>query len=159
MSELKSICYRGGIACFEIPNSWKEEYDPAGGATFYEDTANSGTLRLNVISFDSNGKETSEEMIASLIKTSGYKSLHEGLAIKQYVTSATENDEQLQIYFWEVAVPVKPCSARLAIFSYTMLASQANDRVFRAEIELVETSVRNGEYSRAKGVSGDYEHE
>jgi hypothetical protein len=36
MSALKTVKYRGGIAEFVIPIQWQEEYDPRGGATFYE---------------------------------------------------------------------------------------------------------------------------
>ena len=88
MDRLKNICYRGGIACFEIPASWKEEYEPSGGATFYEDLPDSGTLRLNALSVSSNGKETGEQMVASLIANNGYKALHGDLAIKDYFRAA-----------------------------------------------------------------------
>jgi hypothetical protein len=159
MSRLKNICYRGGIARFSIPASWKEEYEPSGGALFYEDRPDSGTLRLNVLTFGSKGKETGEQMVASLISNNGYKPLHKGLAIKQYVTSADEDREQLQIHFWEVAVPIEGCSARLAIFSYSILASQANDREIQEAIESVGSCIRAAEFSREQGTSGDYEHD
>jgi hypothetical protein len=156
MNRLKNISYRGGIACFDIPASWKEEYEPSGGATFYEDRPDSGTLRLNVLSFSSNGKETGDQMVASLIAKSGYKMLRDGLAIKQYVKSADEDGEALHIHHWEVAVPVDGCNARLAIFSYTILASQAKDKQIRQEVELLERCIHDGEFSREQGVSGDY---
>jgi hypothetical protein len=46
---MKQIDYRGGIVRFLIPESWVEEYEDAGGGTFYEDRPGCGTLRLNVI--------------------------------------------------------------------------------------------------------------
>lgn len=159
MNLFKSICYRGGIARFDIPASWKEEYEPSGGATFYEDRPDSGTLRLNVLGFSSNGKESGDQMVASLIAKNGYKSLRDGLAIKQDVTSVEEDGETLQIHHWEVAVPVQGCSARLAIFSYTILASQASDHQVQQEIELLGKSISGGEYSREEGEGGDYQHE
>ncbi len=45
----KEIAYRGGIVRFSVPSEWAEEYEPQGGAAFYAKRANSGTLRLNVI--------------------------------------------------------------------------------------------------------------
>lgn len=159
MNRLKNICYRGGIARFDIPASWKEEYDPSGGATFYEDRPDSGTLRLNVLSFSSNGKETGDKMVASLIAKNGYKTLRDGLAIKQYVKSADEDGEDLHIHRWEVAVPVEGCSARLAIFSYTILASQAKDKQVRQDIELLGRCILDGEFSREQGVSGESSHD
>jgi hypothetical protein len=156
MNAFKNICYRGGIARFNIPASWKEEYEPSGGATFYEDRPDSGTLRLNVLSFSSKGKETGEQMVASLIAKSGYQALRDGLAIKHYVKPADEDRVALHIYHWEVAVPVEGCSARLAIFTYTILAAQAQDEQVRQEIELLEGCIRDAEFSRAQGVSGEY---
>lgn len=156
MNLLKNICYRDGIARFDIPASWKEEYEPSGGATFYDDRPDSGTLRLNVLSFSSNGKETGDQMVAGLVARSGYKTLHDGLAIKQYVKSVEEDGEALHIHHWEVAVPVVGCNARLVIFSYTILASQATDKQVRQEVELLGRCIQGGEFSRGQGVSGDY---
>ena len=155
MIPLKNVCYRGGIARFEIPASWIEEYEPVGGATFYEDRPDSGTFRLNVLSFSSNGKETGEQMVADLIAKSGYQALDNGLAIKHYVKQAEEHGESLLLHYWEVAVPVVQSSARLAIFSYTILASQANDHQVQREIELLGRCVCAGDFSREEGVSGD----
>jgi hypothetical protein len=152
MPPLKTICYRGGIVRFDIPASWQEEYEPAGGAMFYEDRPDSGTLRLNVLSFSSNGKETGEEMVASLVAESGYQAHLDGLAIKQYVQQAEEEGEPLKLYYWEVAIPVEGCNARLAIFSYTILASQADDPHVQQEIEMLGNSIRDGVYSRERGV-------
>ncbi len=159
MRKLKNICYRGGISRFDVPASWKEEYEPSGGATFYEDQPDSGTLRLNVVSLSSNGKETGEQMVARLITKSGYTALDNGLAVKQYVQLVDEDGERLHIHYCEIAVPVEGCSARLAVFSYTILASQANDREVQQDIELLGRSIRAADFSREQGVSGDYQHE
>jgi hypothetical protein len=156
MNQLKSICYRGGIARFSIPASWKEEYEASGGATFYEDRPDSGTFRLNVLSFSSNGKETGDQTIAGLIAKSGYKALRDGLAIKQYVKSAEEDGEPLRIYYWQVAIPVERCNVRLAIFSYTILASQGTDKQVCQEIDLLDRCILNGEFSSEQGVGGEY---
>jgi hypothetical protein len=157
MVPLKTICYRGGIARFDIPDSWEEEYEPSGGATFYEDEPDSGTLRLNVLTFSSNGTEICAEMVSRLIAKNGYRPLRDGLAISQEVKSAEEGREQLQIHYWNVAVPVEPDSVRIAVFSFTILAEQATDPNIRGEIELLAKSIRAAEFSRDEGVSGDYQ--
>ena len=159
MTQLKNIFYRGGVTRFDIPASWKEEYEPSGGAMFYEDRPDSATLRLNVLSFSSNGKETGEQMVAGLVTKSGYQALGNGLAIKQYVEAAEENGEPLQLHCWEIAVPVKGCNARLAIFTYTILASQASELQTQQELLLLNRLIRAAEFSREQGVSGDHQHE
>jgi len=108
-------------------------------------------LRLNVLSFTSNGNETGEQMVAGLIAGSGYHPLHDGLAIKQYVNSGNEEGEQLHLHRWEVAIPVEGCSARLAMFTYTILASQSNDQQIQEEIELLGRCIRDGKFCREKG--------
>ncbi len=46
---MKKITYRGGLISFQIPKDWIEEYEENGGGTFYEDSQESGTLRINVL--------------------------------------------------------------------------------------------------------------
>ena len=159
MVPVKRICYRGGIARFDIPDSWEEDYEPSGGATFYEDEPDSGTLRLNVLTFSSNGTETGAEMVSGLIAKNGYRPLRDGLAFTRETKLTEENGEQLQINYWRVAVPVEPDSVRIAVFSFTILAEQATEPSIRREIDLLESSIRAAEFSREQGVSGDYQRE
>jgi hypothetical protein len=153
--KLKTICYRGGIARFSIPDSWVEECEPSGGGMFFEDAEGSGTLRLNVMSFASKGNEAADEMIASLIRDQGYDRLGTARAIRHFQKSAVEIGAALAIYYWQIAVPVPPNAIRLAIFSYTILESQASHDFFQREIALLDKSIRTGEYSSEAGVSGD----
>lgn len=159
MSKLRTINYRGGIACFNIPASWKEEYEESGGGTFYEDTPDSGTFRLSVLSLSSNKNESADAILSRLISESNYKSLRGDLAIKRSIKTSQEDGEQLQIHYWEVAIPVPPDRLRIAIFSYTVLASQAADRKTCAEIEMLESSILAADFSRQQGVSGDFHNE
>ena len=62
-SESKQIVYRGGIVAFKIPASWREEYAPDGGATFYEEGPDTGTLRLNVLSFEKKKDTASKDLM------------------------------------------------------------------------------------------------
>jgi hypothetical protein len=50
---MKTIRYRGGIVTFRIPAHWTEEYEEEGGGIFYNEDNDSGTLRLNVLTFAS----------------------------------------------------------------------------------------------------------
>src|ERR1700675_3499543 len=49
---MKTVIYRGGVACFRIPRrDWVEEYEEVRGGTFYKPGDNTGgTLCLMVIS-------------------------------------------------------------------------------------------------------------
>jgi hypothetical protein len=68
---LKLITYRGGIAIFEVPNSWVEEYESKGGGTFYEPRDDSGTLRLNVLGFESENEPAPQMALSALRDANG----------------------------------------------------------------------------------------
>lgn len=157
MTNLKIIKYRGGIAEFTIPAHWREEYEPEGGGTFYEDSPDSGTLRLNVLSFES--KDTpAEQMAATAFRDGMISATNGGLPLRREEKAAEENGENLHIVSWEVAVPVPPRSLRLAIFSYTILERQLQDPAFVAQIQRLQRSIEQASYSQVAGVAGDYEH-
>ena len=63
---LKTISYRGGVVTFQIPSTWIEEYEEQGGGTFYEDSPDSGTLRLNVMTFKTPQSSDQERAIETL---------------------------------------------------------------------------------------------
>lgn len=148
MTDVKRINYRGGTVRFDIPKAWVEEYEPAGGGTFFDDRPDSGTLRLNVLSFSSDGKEPEAEMIAGLVARSGYSPFKDGLALKCYTKSEDEAGERLLIHYWEIAVPVAPCTINVVIFSYTILQSQEGDTAIQSELTLLDSSIRKAVFAR-----------
>jgi hypothetical protein len=150
----KTICYRGGIVSFLLPAHWREEYEPEGGGMFYDERAGSGTLRLDVVSFSSQRAEEPEAMCKSVSGPQA-DTLGPGIFLKRYVAEAVEKGQPLHIHRWEVAVPVPPDSARLVIFSHTVLAGQESDPAIAAELSFVDEAVRAAAYSNARGVSGE----
>ncbi|MGZ4971381.1 MAG: hypothetical protein ACXWDN_01370 [Limisphaerales bacterium] len=154
----KTICYRGGIVQFRLPSRWREEYEPEGGGTFYEDRPDSGTLRLNVITV-SKGSEPSERVIEHSFPAGSCKLLSNGLRMRYHIVAAEERGTPLRLYRWEIAVPVPPASVRIVCFTHTILASQESDPAILAELALVEQSIRNAEFSRESGVTGTFYHE
>jgi hypothetical protein len=82
MTSLKPITYRGGIVRFEIPSDWIEEFETSGGGTFYENRPDSGTLRLNVLSFSSKNTP-SEEMARSVFKDNPTEVLPSGFLMSE----------------------------------------------------------------------------
>jgi hypothetical protein len=81
----KTVNYRGGVVSFEIPEHWKEEYEPKGGGTFYEDRPDSGTLRLHVLGFSSTSGRSSEDTLSQLNAKEQLEKLKCGLHVKRYV--------------------------------------------------------------------------
>jgi hypothetical protein len=157
---LKTIEYRGGLVRFRIPASWIEEYEMDGGGTFYQDTPDAGILRLNVLTFRSNGPEPMDGQAARDLLKSYEKPNYEriiahanGNSSIAYWKYAQENGESLALRYWHVASPVPPHHLRLAVFSYTLLKSQAAERRFVAEVRMLDSEIRSCEFAPELGVT------
>jgi hypothetical protein len=153
-SVTKTISYRGGIVRFSLPSHWREEYEPDGGGTFYEDKPDSGTLRLNVISAESKSGESSEQAIERTFLNESCEVLPSGLRMRHRIVPAEERGTSLRLHRWEIAVPVPPTRLRIVCFTHTILARQESDPATIAELALVEQAIRSAEFSREPGVSG-----
>lgn len=140
--EMKMVEYRGGVLTFRIPSHWKEEYEEKGGATFYEDAPDSGTLRLNILTFEAPiGKLPAcgyDDLAARPSKTqSEIVRLPAGDGMRIYRKDAEEAGESLHVYYWEVAHCAPPQKYYLAVFSWTILAAQSAAQEFQDEIQLI----------------------
>jgi hypothetical protein len=154
---LKTISYRGGLVTFRIPAHWKEEYEPEGGGTFYEDTPDSSTFRLQTITLKSPSPviaESAPDVLSTLRQaaTAPVERLPSGCALIRYTQSSVERGEGLLITYWSVAHIVPPYHARIANFSYTLLERQRDDARFQRELELLDREVRASIFSPELGV-------
>ena len=155
MTNLKRIKYRGGLVEFSIPAHWREEYEPAGGGTFYDDAPGSGTFRINVMTCQSQ-TEPSEQMARTVLKDGITTTTVEGFLLRREEKAVQEERVPLHMTTWMVAVPVPPQTLRIASFTYTIFSGQQDDPRFAAEIELLDQRVREALYSQAPGVAGEH---
>lgn len=152
---LKTISYRGGVVTFQIPSTWIEEYEEQGGGTFYEDSPDSGTFRLNVMTFKTPQPSDQERAIEAL-QTGDWSNkkiskLNNGNAISHYFQPSEEDGQRLLIVYWEIANPLPPEHVRLAVFSYTILETQKDDPKLMKEIELLDNCIRKAIFSEILG--------
>lgn len=127
----KTVEYQGGVVNFRIPPDWVEEYEPDGGGIFYAEQPDSGTLRLNVMTSRSPtpiDARATDELLLPRAQSRGVsvRPLPGGSAVISYSEPAEEDGTALVMHYWEVANAVPPFHARLAVFSYTTLASEKN---------------------------------
>ena len=128
-----------------IPATWREEYEPDGGATFYEEGDGTGTLRLNVLSFErksSTARDPSEDFP---------EDLKPGVRLRHNRKEAEEHGAEILLYRWEVLVAVPPDRWRLVCFTHTVLGSSVESAATRKELRMVDSLVREAEYSTAAG--------
>ena len=156
----KTIVYRGGLVRFRIPAHWIEEYEPEGGGTFYEEGLDTGTLRLNVLTFES--KQPDHVQSASEFLSTYLKELPNAEIIARTDGNASlafwkfyEQDEKepaLAIRYWQVANRVLPLHMRVAVFSYTMVRSQKDDPRFIGEVRMIDGEVRQCRFAEQLGI-------
>jgi hypothetical protein len=157
MWESKTVIYRGGVVTFDLPAHWTEEYEPKGGGTFYEDTPDSGTLRLNMLGFKIAPHQTLSEQVALMMARDGFEPLQEGLGIRRVEKSAVEDGEPLVFYRWEVLIPIEPDEFSIAIFAHTVLGSEVNSELTKRELEFIDDSVRRAQFNQSNDYYiGDY---
>ncbi|MGC4119525.1 MAG: hypothetical protein QM765_34135 [Myxococcales bacterium] len=148
--QLKTICYRGGLVTFRIPAHWKEEYEPDGGGTFYEEGLDTGTLRLNVLSAESGGKATAAVMLETVFKSGTYEELTGGFRLRRSIKAT---DRGILLRRWEVGVPVLESELRIYCFTHTVLAAKEADAKTQVDLALVDEAVRTATYSQERGVA------
>jgi len=155
MFSLKLIIYRGGILRFGIPSHWLEEYEEEGGGTFYEDTPDSGTLRLNVMTMEAPPSVQSltpmSVLQGALDPGSDIAPLANGNAIATSVEQAEEEGDDLRIQFWQLATVIPPRYGRIAFFSYTVLAKQFEETKVQRELQLLDEQIREAQFSPELG--------
>lgn len=143
---MKTIRYGGGIVTFRIPAHWTEEYEEEGGGIFYDEDNESGTLRLNVLTFTSKTSVTTRTAMSLLeARRQEYQGtltdLGNGNALLRYTDVAQEEGESLTVHYWQIASVVPPNHFRLAIFSYTKPTKLADDGR-AADLAMMEEELR-----------------
>ena len=152
MVVLKTIDYRGGLLRFRIPGSWLEEYEPDGGGTFYRDEADSGTLRLNILTFEGNAKPDKQALLKAVASSGPAEWLSTGNAFVSYRETGSGTREPLTVFQWKVANAVEPRHLRLALFSYTVALSHAESAEVLGEVRLLTDEIRMSQFAATLGV-------
>lgn len=158
--DLKTIVYRGGVVRFRIPADWQEEYEPAGGGTFYAPGDDTGTLRLNVTTFGAPagkalGVDDAEGFLSPFAKKHGVplQPIRPGTVVIRYDQPAKERGHSLVTRYWQVAQVVPPGHVRQSLFSYTVKAKLFDDWLVRRELELLEREIFAAEFAPVIGVT------
>jgi hypothetical protein len=159
-ADLKTIVYRGGVVRFRIPADWQEEYEPAGGGTFYAPGDDTGTFRLNVTTFGAPaGKTLSAEDANGFLAPSAKKygvsvqPVSPGAVLIRYDLPAKENGHSLITRYWQVGQVVPPGHVRQSLFSYTVKAKLFDDWLVRHELELLEREIFAAEFASVVGAT------
>lgn len=130
-----------------------------GGGEFHDGSPDSGTLRINVLTFKQKAA-TPEQSALDIMSSLARKRRPQpevvphpnGDASIAYWEFGEEDGAPLAFRYWQVANLVPPHHMRLAVFSYTILKWQMTVQRFVAEIEMLDKEVRRCEFSKTPGV-------
>jgi hypothetical protein len=159
---MKSIKYQGGVVTFRIPDHWREEYSAIEGGIFYGDHSHSGTLRLSIITIAKSmpAKPATAldvlETIVNGLKNTGVVGttgvLKDGTVLFKYEEAASERSRALIIFYWIVVNPVGPHHARVATFSFAILASQRRKSQVQRDLEMLDAEIAAASFSPQLGL-------
>lgn len=136
----KNIRYLDGLVEFQIPATWVAQYDEWDRGTYYEDSDDSGILRIDVSTLNStqplDERSAVDLLIALDTEAAGeFSELPGGNALHRYTQIVVEDDYELLIYWWVVAKIIDRHHVRLANFSYTILADNREQPVTKAMVD------------------------
>jgi hypothetical protein len=146
---MKTITYRGGLITFQIPTDWIEEYEENGGGTFYEDSPESGTLRLNVLTIKE--KENSVKNLVNDIRTSisikdtieitnEYDSFDADRII-QSISRVHENDIPITIYRFDCVHKTNQSDYLIATFTWTIKSEFEKLNNYSKDLEMIRNNI------------------
>lgn len=153
---MKSVSYRGGLVSFSIPSHWKEEYGEGGGGMFYDGSQDSGTLRLNILTFDTSNSSDAVDVSTAAQKTAATNggeafALREDDAMARYDSQSFEDGEALTLRFWQVYNRVNDSHLRIAVFSYTLPSASIGGEKHKLELEMLDREIRNARFAETTG--------
>lgn len=159
---MKTVVYRGGVVTFRIPADWREEYSDIEGGAFYRDHPHSGTLRLSIITATSPSEVQSRSAfdvlqgIANDLRKKGVegttKGRQDGNGVFKFEEAASEQGMRLTIFYWVVANALPPRHARIATFSYTIIAEQRNQSQIQHDLEMLDAEIEAASFSPQLGI-------
>jgi hypothetical protein len=144
---LREVDYRGGLVRFHIPATWRDEYDPEGGGTFFDPASRQRTLRLHTLAIEKPGQAGRDDMaflLGSLRPRSEctLATLADGRLLLKHVDTGREAGIDLVLYTWQLARSISADRARLAVFTLAVPAAGALDVLSRDDRRRVERIVR-----------------
>ena len=104
-------------------------------------------------------QQSARDMLVGLDGSHEVEQLPSGVAIARSSRAATEGDEELRIYTWQIGVVVTSVHFRVVVFTYTILEEQEIAPAMQQELRLLDKWIAEGEYPSVRGVAGDYIHD
>jgi hypothetical protein len=130
--KLKDVAFADGQLRFRIPAEWAETKEEEGGVAYYDEKQDQGTLRVKVMTFttedDLTGHRAVDEMgVLEAEPGQTLEALPNGNALRFHREETEASGERTAFHVWLLASLDPPHRMRLAVFSYTVRAREAED--------------------------------
>ena len=138
-----------GILTFRIPQNWVEETEPNGFGVYYLAAPDSGTLRVNILSFRKPGCVNQKSYALALGKAltpGNVEVLANGHLLRIDSLPAEEEGTALLTRCWQLARVYPPDEVRLATFTHTLLTKSINTRGAQDELGSIDQEVRRASF-------------
>lgn len=148
---MKKINYRGGLISFDIPENWIEEFEETGGGAFYEDSPNSGTLRVNVLTIENNEENANPlDIFKDNQKRNDQKEYitQAGDGIIEYLDRTEESGIPITLFTLACAHKTKQKDFLLAVFTWTIETRFEYQESYIQEWNLIRNCIQNIEFGR-----------
>ena len=136
--DLKVVTSAGKQVSFQVPSQWKEDYKEGHGGTFYLDSPESGTLRVNVMTANAptNGaaKSALEAFLVSRSERQAVVQTADGNYVERKESYATDQGIPIFMVTWTVCKVLSQDAARIAVFTYTCATENREKTICAEEI-------------------------
>ncbi len=155
---MKKITYRDGLISFQIPKDWIEEYEENGSGTFYEDSQESGTLRVNVLTVNEKDTDETDKNLIHSFKasissknaveiTDEYDSL-KGDTIIESLCRTQENDILINIYRFDCIHKTNKSDYLIAMFTWTIKTEFEKLDNYADDLKMIQNNIMNLTFGR-----------
>lgn len=144
--------YENGRLHFRIPERWVEREESDGAGLYYGEGAETGLLRVKVMSFTSPQRIERTVALAQLEAMDPapgqvLEQLPNGNALRAHREESRADGESTILYIWMVASVEPPHRLRLAVFSFTHIQSRTDDLGTRRTLTALEREVRAASFA------------
>ena len=137
MEALRSVEHDNGVFSFLIPWQWAHEVEDDGTQVFWDEGVGSGTLRVTSITAKKNADPEDLPQLGLLSGGVTPTVRDDGVAWVHYRQDEGEDGEPTVMFWWEFAQFVPPRNARVALFSFTINASEENEPGTQVQLNML----------------------
>jgi hypothetical protein len=143
--KLKDVVFSDGQLRFRIPATWQQGQEDDGGGVYYDEKLDQGTLRVKVMTFTTSdnltGHRALDEMgVLEAEPGQTLEALPNGNALRFHREETEARGERTAFHVWLLASLDPPHRMRMAVFSYTVRAREADEA--RALLGVLDTEIR-----------------